>query len=151
MFVDFDQYAYTSSYVALAAMSLGIEASGGVFIHNPSGRVDQRDHAIEEAETLHAAGVRQITALHPNFIEPLCNGLAPTADEMSWSQTVLDTYQELTLAGESVTTVGGKVVDIYEYERAVQTLEWGRACEQKDQFKAKALARATGDTTINSR
>jgi citrate lyase beta subunit len=128
--------------VALAAMSLGIEASGGVFIHNPTGRVDQREHAVEEAETLHAAGVRQITALHPNFIEPLCTGLAPTADEMSWAQTVLDTYQELTLAGESMTEVSGKVVDCYEYELALRTLEWGRACQEKDQFKAKALARA---------
>jgi citrate lyase subunit beta/citryl-CoA lyase len=144
MFVDFDQYAYTSSYVALAAMSLGIEASGGVFIHNPSGRVDQRDHAIEEAETLHAAGVRQITALHPNFIEPLCTGLAPTADEMAWAQTVVEVWQELTLAGEAVTTVEGKVVDCYEYELALRTLEWGRACKEKDLFKEKALARAQG-------
>jgi citrate lyase subunit beta/citryl-CoA lyase len=142
MFVDFDQYAYTSSYVALAAMSLGIESSGGVFVHNPTGRVDQRDHAIEEAEILHAAGVRQITALHPNFIEPLCTGLAPTTDEMSWAQVVLETYQELTLAGESLTTVNGRVVDCYEHELAVKTLEWGRACAEKDRFKEKALARA---------
>ena len=142
MFVDFDQYAYTSSFVALAAMSLGIESSGGVFVHNPTGRVDQRDHALEEAEILHAAGVHQVTALHPNFIEPLCTGLAPTQEEMSWAQTVLGMYQELTLAGESVTSVNGKVVDCYEYERAVQTLEWGKACAEKDQFKEKALARA---------
>ena len=142
MFVDFDQYAYTSSYVALAAMSLGIESSGGVFVHNPTGRVDQREDAIKEAEILHDAGVRQITALHPNFIEPLCTGLAPTQAEMTWAQTVLDTYQGLLLAGESLTEVNGKVVDCYEYERAVKTLEWGRACSEKDQFKAKALARA---------
>ena len=142
MFVDFDQYAYTSSYVALAAMSLGIESSGGVFVHNPTGRVDQREDAIKEAEILHAAGVRQITALHPNFIEPLCAGLAPTPDEVTWAQTVLDTYQGLLLAGESMTEVSGKVVDCYEYELALRTLEWGRACQEKDQFKAKALARA---------
>jgi citrate lyase subunit beta/citryl-CoA lyase len=142
MFVDFDQYAYTSSYVALAAMSLGIESSGGVFVHNPTGRVDQREDAIKEAEILHAAGVRQITALHPNFIEPLCTGLAPTQAEMTWAQTVLDTYQGLLLAGESMTEVNGQVVDCYEYARAVKTLEWGRACAEKDQFKAKALARA---------
>ncbi len=142
MFVDFDQYAYTSSYVALAAMSLGIESSGGVFVHNPTGRVDQREDAIKEAEILHAAGVRQITALHPNFIEPLCTGLAPTQEEMTWAQSVLDTYQGLLLAGESMTEVNGQVVDCYEFERAVKTLEWGRACAEKDQFKAKALARA---------
>ncbi len=61
---------------------------------------------------------------------------------MSWAQIVLETYQELTLAGESVTHVNGKVVDCYEYELAVKTLEWGRACAEKDRFKEKALARA---------
>jgi hypothetical protein len=123
------------------SLGIEIEASGGVFIHNPTGRVDQRDHASEEAVILHAAGVRQITALHPNFIEPLCTGLAPTDDEMTWAQTVLDVYQELTLAGESMTTVDGRVVDCYEYALAVKTLEWGRACTEKDRFKEKALAR----------
>jgi citrate lyase subunit beta/citryl-CoA lyase len=142
MFVDFDQYAYTSSYVALAAMSLGIESSGGVFIHNPTGRVDQSDHAIEEAKILHAAGVRQITALHPNFIEPLCVGLAPTNDEIAWAQMVVDTWQELTLAGEAVATINGRVVDCYEYANARQTLDWATACAEKNRFKEKALERA---------
>jgi hypothetical protein len=61
---------------------------------------------------------------------------------MSWAQVVLETYQELTLAGESLTTVNGRVVDCYEHELAVKTLEWGRACAEKDRFKEKALARA---------
>jgi citrate lyase beta subunit len=61
---------------------------------------------------------------------------------MSWAQTVLETYQDLALAGESVTTLNGKVVDCYQYELAVKTLEWGRACAEKDRFKAKALARS---------
>jgi citrate lyase beta subunit len=61
---------------------------------------------------------------------------------MSWAQSVLETFQDLTLAGESVTTINGRVVDCYEYELAVKTLEWGRACAEKDRFKEKALARA---------
>ena len=145
MFVDFDQYAYTSSYVALAAMSLGIEASGGVFIHNPTGRVDQSDHAVQEARVLHEAGVRHITALHPNYIEPLCKGLAPTPDEMAWAQLVLDTYRDLLAVGESVGRLNGKVIDCYEHAWAITTLEWGRACAAKDQYKAAAFARAKQD------
>ena len=68
--------------------------------------------------------------------------MAPTAQEMAWAQTVMDVWQELTLAGEAVTSVQGKVVDCYEYALALKTLEWGRACTEKDLFKEKALARA---------
>src|SRR3954465_9931027 len=53
MFADFDQYAFPMAYVALAAMALGIEATGGVFVPNTSGRVGQGDQAAAQAAALH--------------------------------------------------------------------------------------------------
>ena len=61
MFASFDQYAFPVAYIALAAMTLGIEATGGVFIPNPSGRVDQSEQAVEQAAALHAAGFLRCT------------------------------------------------------------------------------------------
>ena len=78
MFASFDQYAFTVAYVALAAMALDIEADGGVFVPNPSGRVDQGDQASKQAAALHAAGIHHAGALHPNFIQPLVS--RPFAD-----------------------------------------------------------------------
>ena len=142
MFASFDQYAYPAAQVALAAMAHGIEATGGVFVPNTSGRVDQADQAAKQAAALHAAGIRQSGALHPAFIEPLVKGLSATADEVAWAHKVIDAYEKLIEVGEAVGTLDGKVIDKYEYEGARRTLEWAAACQAKDDYKARALARA---------
>lgn len=146
MFADFDQYAFPTAYVALATMALGIESTGGgVFVPNPSGRVDQADQAIAQAQALHAAGIRHAGALHPNFIQPLVSGLSPTEDELTWAGKVVEEYEKLADTGESVGTFEGKVIDKYEYEAARETLEWAEACAAKDRYKARALARAQAE------
>jgi citrate lyase subunit beta/citryl-CoA lyase len=142
MFASFDQYAFPAAYVALAAMSLGIEATGGVFVPNTSGRVDQGDQAARQAAALHAAGIHHSGALHPAFIQPLIAGLSPTADEIAWAKTVVDAFDALTDAGESVGQVDGKVIDKYEHALAKRTLDWAAACAAKDAYKARALSRA---------
>ena len=145
MFASFDQYAFPVAYVALAAMSLGIEATGGVFVPNPSGRVDQGDQAAKQAEALHAAGVHHAGALHPAFIQPLISGLSPTEDEIKWANRVIEEFDKLADAGEAVGTLDGKVIDKYEHDFARHTLDWAAACAAKDRYKARAMARAQAD------
>jgi citrate lyase subunit beta/citryl-CoA lyase len=145
MFAAFDQYAFPIAYVALAAMSLGIEATGGVFVHNSSGRVDQSDQAVTQAAALHAAGIHHAGALHPAFIQPLVSGLSPTADEIAWADKVIAEYARLTDVGESIGSLDGRVVDKYEYAMAKRTLEWAAACAAKDRYKASALSRAQAE------
>jgi citrate lyase beta subunit len=145
MFADFDQYAYPVAYVALAAMALDIEATGGVFVPNPSGRVDQSDQAAQQAAALHAAGVHHAGALHPNFIQPLVTGLSPTHDEVAWANRVIEEYDALAGSGESIGTLDGKVIDSYECDKAQRTLRWAAACAAKDRYKARALSRAQAE------
>jgi citrate lyase subunit beta / citryl-CoA lyase len=145
MFASFDQYAFPVANVALAAMALGIEATGGVFVPNPSGRVDQSDQAVKQAAALHAAGIHHAGALHPAFIQPLVSGLSPTQDEIAWASKVVDEYHRLADMGESVGTLDGKTIDKYEYEAATGTLEWAAACAAKDRSKAGALRRAEAE------
>ena len=150
MFASFDQYAFPVAYVALAAMSLGIEATGGVFVPNTSGRVDQGDQAAMQAAALHAAGVHHAGALHPNFIQPLVSGLSATQDEIAWSNKVIEAFDKLSDAGESVGQLDGKIVDKYEYEGAKRTLEWAAACAVKDAYKTRAMSRAQGEQAAKS-
>src|SRR6476620_11771510 len=110
MFASFDQYAFPVANVALATMALGIEATGGVFVPNTSGRVDQSDQATAQAAALHAAGIHHAGALHPAFIQPLVSGLSPSEDEISWAHRVIDEYENLCDLGEAVGTLDGKVV-----------------------------------------
>ncbi len=142
MFADFDQYAFPVNHVALAAMALGIEPTGGVFVPNPSGRVDQADQATRQAAALHAAGVHHAGALHPAFIPPLVSGLSPTAEEIEWARKVVDAWELLAEQGEGVGSLEGRVIDQYEHAKAKRTLEWAAACAAKDAYKARALARA---------
>lgn len=142
MFASFDQYAFPAAYVALAAMSLDIEATGGVFVPNTSGRVDQGDQAAKQAAALHAAGIHHSGALHPAFIQPLISGLTPTEEEIAWATTVVEAFDALTDAGESVGQIDGKVIDKYERNTARRTLDWAAACAAKDAYKARALSRA---------
>ena len=142
MFADFDQYAFPVAHVALATMALGIEATGGVFVPNTSGRVDQSDQAAKQAAALHAAGIHHAGALHPAFIQPLVSGLSPTPEEIAWSQRVVEAFDRLSDAGEAVGTLDGRVVDKYERAAAERTLEWAAACAAKDAYKARALAAA---------
>jgi citrate lyase subunit beta / citryl-CoA lyase len=142
MFASFDQYAFPVAYVALAAMALGIEATGGVFVPNTSGRVDQNDQAAAQAAALHAAGIHHAGALHPAYIQPLVSGLSPTEDEIAWARKVIDEYEKLTDAGESVGSLDGKVIDKYEHDFAQRTLEWAAECAAKDRYKASAMKRA---------
>src|ERR1043165_7232472 len=111
MFASFDQYAFPQAYVALAAMALGIEPTGGVFVPNTSGRVDQSDQAAAQAAAMHAAGIHHAGALHPNFIQPLVSGLSPTEDEIAWARKAIDAYDKLAESGESVGAFEGKVID----------------------------------------
>ncbi len=148
MFASFDQYAFPQANVALAAMALDIEPTGGVFVPNPSGRVDQSDQATQQAAALHAAGVHHAGALHPNFIEPLVKGLSPTADEITWAHKVIAEFDRLTDDGEAVGMLDGKVVDKYENDFARRTLGWAADCAAKDAYKARAMKRAQTAETI---
>jgi citrate lyase subunit beta/citryl-CoA lyase len=145
MFADFDQYAFPVAYVALAALTLGIEATGGVFVHNASGRVDESEQAVKQAAALHAAGIHHAGALHPAFIQPLVAGLSPTHDEITWADRVIEEYDRLTDIGESIGMLDGRVIDKYEYAMARQTLDWAIACAAKDKYKAGALSRARAE------
>ena len=145
MFANFDQYAFPIAYVALAAMALGIEATGGVFVPNPSGRVDQSEQAVKQAAALHAAGIHHAGALHPAFIQPLVSGLSPTEHEITWADRVIEEYEKLAHAGEANGMLDGKVIDKYEYDFARRTVDWAAACAAKDRYKARALSRAQVD------
>ena len=104
--------------------------------------MDQSDQAAKQAAALRACWIHQAGALHPNFIEPLVQGLTPTADEVVWAKRVVEVYERLTEAGESVGESEGKVIDKYEHAMARRTLDWAAACAAKDAYKARALSRA---------
>lgn len=144
MFATSNPYAYPEAACALAEMAVGVEAVGGVFVPNVSGRVDQGGVAM--AAALHGTYVRETGVLHPALIQPLIDGLTPTVGEMRWARRVLDVWEELQQQGEAMDVVDGKVVDKYEYDWAKDLLQWADACAAKDRCKKRAIARVQAET-----
>jgi citrate lyase beta subunit len=64
---------------------------------------------------------------------------------MKWANRVIEEYNKLADAGESVGEHDGKVIDQYEYDLARRTLHWADACAAKNAFKARTLAHAQAE------
>ena len=61
---------------------------------------------------------------------------------------MIEEYDKLADAGESIGTLEDKVIDKYEYDFARRTLDWAAACAAKDRYKARALARAQAEEKV---
>jgi len=145
MFASFDQYAYTEALPTLAQMAGGVEAGGGVFVPNTSGRADQSEQAVEQARALYANHIYEATVLHPALVKPLVTGLTPKPEDTLWAKKVTHVYEKLAQDGESVTQVDGKTIDVYEYNMARRLLNWAEMCTAKDTFKERAVMKAEAE------
>lgn len=150
MFASFDQYAYSEALPTLTQMACGVEAGGSVFVPNTSGRADQSEQAVEQAKALYVSHIYEATVLHPALVEPLVTGLTPKPEDTLWAKKVMDTYEKLVQDGESVTTVGGKTIDIYEYNLAQKLLDWAEKCAAKDALGERAIMKAEAEEKAGS-
>ena len=162
MFVAFDQFVYGKGEVELAARAAGREPRAAPFTPNITGSVSDPDRAFAEADASRKCGFRIGGGLHPNVVEPQNRGFAPTADEISDAQWVLDEYRKLAHSSATwfqidVLTVATdqtprplaadshlgrfRVIDRYEATRAEELLQWRQRCDERDREKAEAVAR----------
>jgi citrate lyase beta subunit len=145
MFAGFDQYAYLREQPSLAQMTARVETAGAPFMPGASGRVNQADEGTILAKALRAWDVHEAVILHPALVEPLATGLTPKSGEVRWARKVIDAYETLVQEGENVAEIDGKIVDIYEYRRALKILQWAEVCAAKDRYKMKAVAKAQSE------
>lgn len=141
MDVDFDQYVYSRSYPYLAALVAGVEYNCAPYIRGTIEHIDQPEGGLRLAAALHNTPVHEARVLHPAQVEPLVSGLTPTQEEVDRAKYVIQVYEDLLGEGKNVAEVDGDVVDIYEYHRAMELLQWAAACAVKDRSKAMAIER----------
>jgi citrate lyase subunit beta/citryl-CoA lyase len=143
MFVGFDQFVYGTGELELAtrASELAIHRAGA-FVPNTTGSVSDADRAFREAEAARKCGFREGGGLHPNVIEPQNRGFTPTAEEVTDAKQVLEQYRTLQRSGTVWDTIDGRVIDVYEAQRAEELLEWAQLCAERDATKVEAVARA---------
>ena len=162
MFVSFDQFVYGKGEVELAARAAGREPHATPFTPNITGSVSDPDRAFAEADAARKCGFRIGGGLHPNVVEPQNRGFAPTEDEITDAQWVLEEYRKLAHSSETwfqvdvLTVPKGesprplaadsylgrfRVIDRYEAARAEELLRWRQLCAERDREKSEAMAR----------
>ena len=162
MFVGFDQFVYGKGEVELAARAAGREPHAAPFTPNVTGSVSDPDRAFAEADAARKCGFRIGGGLHPNVVEPQNRGFAPSEEEISDAQWVLQEYRKLAHSSETwsqvdVAAIDAKqhprpmpagsylgryrVIDRYEAARAEELLQWHQLCQQRDREKSEAIAR----------
>jgi citrate lyase subunit beta/citryl-CoA lyase len=142
MFVGFDQFVYGKGELELITRALGKPIHRAApFVANTTGSVSDADRAFREAEAARKCGFREGGGLHPNVIEPQNRGFTPTEDEVTDAKWVLERYRALQRAGKVWEEVDGRVIDVYEAQRAEELLEWADLCAEHDAQKAAAVAR----------
>ncbi len=162
MFVGFDQFVYGKGEVELAARAAGREPRAAPFTPNITGSVSDPDRAFAEADAARKCGFRIGGGLHPAVVEPQIRGFAPSDDEVSDGQWVLQEYRKLTRTGDTWVQVDvsqvdreasprpmaadsylgrHRVIDRYEAARAEELLQWQSLCQERDREKAEAIDR----------
>jgi citrate lyase subunit beta / citryl-CoA lyase len=142
MFVGFDQFTYGKGKLELTTRAVGVAIHrAGAFVPNTTGSVSDADRAFREAEASRKCGFREGGGLHPNVIEPQNRGFTPTATEVTDAKWVLERYQALQRAGKVWEETDGRVIDVYEAQRAEELLEWAELCAERNVDKAEAVAR----------
>ena len=162
MFVGFDQFVYGKGEVELAARAAGREPRAAPFTPNITGSVSDPDRAFAEADAARKCGFRIGGGLHPAVVEPQIRGFAPSDDEVSDAQWVLQEYRKLARTGDTWVQIDvsqvdraasprpmaadsylgrHRVIDGYEAARAGELLQWQSLCQERDREKAEAMDR----------
>ena len=142
MFVPYDQFVYLRGEAELATRALGLGVRAAPFIANTSGSVSDGNRALRLAEAACACGLRLGGGgLNPAVVESHNKGYTPSASDVRDAHWVLEQFERLQAGNEPWLEVEGRVIDIYEAERARETLDWAELCAVRDREKAEAVAR----------
>ncbi|MCD9879730.1 HpcH/HpaI aldolase/citrate lyase family protein [Streptomyces guryensis] len=112
---DHTALAHARSRLVLASAAAGISPP----IDGVTTAVRDTDALTADIAHARRLGFTGKLCVHPYQLSYVADGFAPTADELHWACTVLQ-------AGDSVTTVGGRMVDRPVLERARRLLALAR-------------------------
>ncbi len=121
--VDGEELILARGQVAMAAASVGADAIDAVFTDLLDAESLRRD--CERARRL---GFQGKMAIHPKQVEIINDVFTPTASDVERATRVLAAYEIARAAGEGVTTMDGRMVELPVVERARRIL--GRAVDR---------------------
>jgi citrate lyase subunit beta/citryl-CoA lyase len=106
----------------LAMALLGAREAGKVILDGVYNDVRDPDGFLIEAEQGKAMGFDGKTLVHPSQVDPANEVWAPSADEIEFSQRVIEAFDDAEADGRGVVTVDGRMVEHLHVENAKRIL-----------------------------
>jgi citrate lyase subunit beta/citryl-CoA lyase len=114
---DGEELLYARAQIALAAAAAGADAIDAVFTD-----LNDMDGLRRDCRRARGLGFRGKMAIHPKQIDIINETFTPAAAEVERARRVLEAYEAARAAGEGVTTLDGKMVELPVVERARRVL-----------------------------
>jgi citrate lyase subunit beta/citryl-CoA lyase len=106
----------------LATALLGAREAGKVILDGVYNDVRDPDGFLVEAEQGKAMGFDGKTLVHPSQVDPANEVWAPSADEIEFSERVIEAFEGAEAHGRGVVTVDGRMVENLHVENAKRIL-----------------------------
>ena len=108
---------YARSQLVLAARAASISAIDTIWTN-----LDDAQGLEAEAHRMRQLGYSGKLIIHPDQVEPVHRGFAPTEEEVSYAQRVIQAFRDASLRGNGVIVLDGQMVDAPVVARARETL-----------------------------
>jgi len=115
--IDGEELSFARAQIALAAAAVGAEAIDAVFTD-----LNDAESLRRDCQRARAVGFRGKMAIHPKQIEVINDAFTPAAAEVDRATRVIEAYEAARAAGQAVTTLDGRMVELPIVERARRTL-----------------------------
>jgi citrate lyase subunit beta / citryl-CoA lyase len=114
---DGEELLLARGQIALAAAAAGAEAIDAVFTD-----LTDPDGLRRDCRRARGLGFRGKMAIHPKQIEIINQAFTPSSAEVERARRVIEAYETARAAGQAVTTLEGKMVELPIVERARRVL-----------------------------
>lgn len=132
------RWHYAMSRIVVAGRAAGIRVIDGPF-------ADFRDEQgfRRSCQISRALGFDGKWCIHPSQIVIGNEVFAPSAEEVTWSRQVVDTYQQAQKTGLGAIAIDGKMIDAASIRMAERTLTLARTIEERRTRQIENVATAT--------
>jgi citrate lyase subunit beta/citryl-CoA lyase len=115
---DGEELLYARGQIALAAAAARADAIDAVFTD-----LNDPDGLRRDCLRARGLGFRGKMAIHPKQIEVINEAFTPAPAEVERARRVIDAYETARAAGQAVTTLEGKMIELPIVERARRVLQ----------------------------
>ena len=115
--IDGEELSFARAQIVVAAASVGADAIDSVCTD-----LNDADSLRRDCERARAVGFRGKMAIHPRQVDVINQAFTPTAADVDRARRLIDVYEAARAAGQGVTTMDGRMVELPIVERARRTL-----------------------------